>query len=202
MQAIDVLNYARELLRDEDMDNYAYTNGSLLEKLSLIQNDLISDFRDNIDTFIVKDVPQAMKQKGYITMPCELAHIFIARLDNKPLEIRGIYLALREPIKCLYHLSGARFGIRNYAQESELEITASCLSERIRYIETKLALDSSYLRALALGVVCAIIINESNALALQKIPVFKDLYEQEKAKIRAKKNILNTPRNIHTKVFF
>lgn len=120
MKGTQALMILRALLRDEDYKTYIYSDELLLDCLSRAQNALISEFRENIQSFETEVI-----QGADIAMPTRIASIFSLTLNTMPLRYAQSATAFKNP-PCLYHKYQNIYAISGYAN-GKLKLVASFL---------------------------------------------------------------------------
>ena len=190
-----VINLIRSIARDDDYKKLFFSDSELLEKLSLSQNELISEFKENIHYLKIK-----LKGSTELELPAKIAYIIKLELDGKPLTYTSATTGLKLKEPCFFYLRGYTYMLYNVTKGDELEIMASFFSKELKSPNDSLALSAEFNKALALRVVLDTLLVERSSADLQpRMQILRSEYELAKSKIRSLKNIANTPNITYTK---
>lgn len=197
MIAQEVLLLTRSILRDDDYKNLHFSDRELLDSMQRVQDELITLFRENIQVLSFKP------KNAIFDLPDKVAYIHSLLLNGSPIPYMQKHTAHTIKTLCFTHLYENTYAILNYPIEKhdELSITYSALSEAIQPND-KLLLDSKFIKALSLGIVCEMFLREVNEINIQKKRFFESEYEKEKALIRTYKNSSNNKRVFQTSTHF
>ena len=189
-----VLNIIRRITRDEDYKDLFFSDGELLEKLTLAQNKLISEFKENIHYLTINT-----KGAQELELPYKIAYIIKLELDKKPLCYANATSALKLKTPCFFHLRDKIYMITN-AKGQDLEIMACFFANELKSANDSLALSPEFNKALALSVVLDILLIERSTTDLQpRLQILRNELEIAKNALRSLKNIANTPNVTYTK---
>lgn len=197
MIAQEVLLLTRSILRDDDYKNLHFSDRELLDSMQRVQDELITLFRENIQALSFKP------KNAIFDLPNKVAYIHSLLLNGSPIPYMQKHTAYATKTLCFTHLYENTYAIFNYPinKNDELSITYSALSEAIQPND-ELLLDSKFIKALSLGIVCEMFLREVNEINIQKKHFFESEYEKEKAIIRTYKNSSNNKRVFQTRTHF
>lgn len=191
MKAGQVLMILRALLRDEDCRVTLYSDNLLLDYLSRAQNALISEFRENIQSFETK-----VLQGADIAMPSRIASIFTLTLNTMPLRYAQSATAFKNP-PCLYHKHQNIYAISGIAS-GDLKLIASFFAKPLEDKNDECILDEFYTQALALWAFCEILLIEYDIANPQRLLFYKERLNEEKNALRSLKAGMN-PHSLQSK---
>ncbi|TLD91198.1 hypothetical protein LS74_009745 [Helicobacter magdeburgensis] len=194
MIAQEVLLLTRSLLRDDDYKNLRFSDRELLDSMQRVQDELITLFRENIQVLCFKP------KSAIFDLPQKVAYIHSITLNGTSIPYLQKHTAHSINSLVFTHLYENTYSILNYPIDKydEISITYSALSEKIE-LNDELVLDSSYNKALSLGIVCEMFLREVNEINIQKKQFYEREYEKEKGVIRTHKNSSNNKRVMQTK---
>lgn len=195
--AANALLILRSLLRDEKLDDLRFSQGQLLEILSLVRNKLISEFSQNVHA-LQKEVCDEP-----FVLPLQIAVIYECKLNGAPLGYKSLKMALRHTEPCLYHLRKNIYNIaKNPHKRAEFKLIASFFMPLLQSGDDELGLDFMFNKALALGSLCDVLLIETHTQNIAKLQAFRAEFELEKNNLRALINKSQAPTNLYTKAEF
>ncbi len=198
MNAQVVLLLTRSLLRDDDYKNLRFTDRELLDSMQRVQDELITLFRENIQVLCFKP------KSAIFDLPQKVAYIHSISLNGTTIPYLQKHTAYSIKNLAFTHLYGNTYSILNYPidKNDELSITYSALSSEAIEPNDELILDSTYNKALSLGIVCEMFLREVNEINIQKKQFYEREYEKEKGVIRIQKNSSSNKRVMQTKTHY
>lgn len=196
-KASDVLMIVRSILRDDDFKELQFSDGELLDKLTNAQNEFISEFRENIHYLKIKP---SKNELNTIDLPAKIAFIIKLELDNKPLVYASSASALKGKQPCFCHLRHNSYMLHNVKDYEELELIACFFAkEPLKSVDDELLLGYEFNHALALRVVCDIMLVELHPQTLPKMQLYQKEAKEAKDRLHALKNIASNPSITYTK---
>lgn len=184
MKASEVVMILRAFLKDEDCQNYVFSDGILLDYIHKAQNAIISEFRLNIHT-----ISQTINTQEDIILPSQIAYIYSLTLNGRGLKYAQPSSALNDDEPCFYHKRANIYAISGTKTNTSanLNIVASFFAH-ISEIDDELCLSFEYFQTIALSAFCDLLLIENNVNNPQRLLFYKERLQDEKNALRAFRN--------------
>ncbi|KAA6228840.1 hypothetical protein FMM55_00700 [Campylobacter sp. LR196d] len=192
----DLLLQLRLRLRDEDFDNFRFSNSFLIETLSLWQNKLLLSF----DLNIISQKQNLSEKIDFLKLKFEPLKIIVAKFNNINIKLLPLSTALKrkDNIRVLTQIKHNIYKIMPFSQ-GLLELfyipKQSLINE-----ESELIIDDSFKNALIYGVLSDVLQIETSNNNLNKASLYTKLYEKEcdfcrglTANLRNGESLITTP---------